>query len=180
MSPLMYKAVMLPYVLLSLLAVSGSVLADGKCINENTAIPFSTPSSDFTVHGDGTVTHNPTGLMWMQCSLGQSWDDNSCTGSPITLNWQNALQAAEGHSFGGYSDWRLPNKNELASILELRCWHPSINGAIFPNMQWGWFWSSSPHAYYSNYAWYVHFGSGAVGHNFKYNGCHVLLVRAGQ
>jgi len=34
----------------------------------NDAITASTPTSDFTLHGDGTATHVPTGLMWKRCA----------------------------------------------------------------------------------------------------------------
>lgn len=64
---------------------------------------------DFTLHDDGTVTHNKTGLMWMRCALGQNWNGATCTGSGQTYIWQAALQAAEGSSFAGHGDWRLPN-----------------------------------------------------------------------
>ncbi|WP_369074903.1 Lcl domain-containing protein, partial [Vibrio cholerae] len=43
------------------------------------------------------------------------------------------------------------------------------------------YWSSSPNAYYSNYAWDVGFGYGYVGYDDKnYYDFHVRLVRAGQ
>ncbi len=166
-------------VLLILLSANASAVS---CANENTAVPASTPAADFTVHNDGTVTHNSTGLMWMQCSLGQSWDGATCTGSASDYNWQNALAAGNGYSFAGYTDWRLPNKNELASIVEQRCHNPAINTAIFPATPSDWFWSSSPYAGASYSAWYVNFGNGYVGdvgkHNYDYY--RVRLVRAGQ
>src|SRR5690606_14572885 len=89
--------------------------AAATCRNDITA---STPDQDFTLHNDGTATHNSTGLMWMRCSLGQTWDGSTCTGAASSFAWQNALVAAQSHSFAGHSDWRLPNKNELASLVE--------------------------------------------------------------
>ncbi len=148
------------------------------CRNDITA---STPYKDFTLHNDGTVTHNSTGLMWMRCSLGQTWDGSTCTGAASTFTWQNALGAAQSHNFAGHSDWRLPNKNELASLVEQRCVSPAINSKIFPSTPTGGsFWSSSPYAGNSGNAWGVGFGGGAVyGYN-KVSDFQVRLVRAGQ
>ncbi len=148
------------------------------CRNDITA---STPDQDFTLHNDGTVTHNSTGLMWMRCSLGQTWDGSTCTGAASTFTWQNALGAAQSHNFAGHSDWRLPNKNELASLVEQRCVSPAINSKIFPSTPTGGsFWSSSPYANDSYGAWNVHFGYGYVFGSNKYDDLRVRLVRAGQ
>lgn len=62
--------------------------------------------NDFVDNGDGTITDNATGLMWMQ-------NDN---GSAIL--WENALNYAENLSYAGYSDWRLPDIKELQSIID--------------------------------------------------------------
>ena len=51
--------------------------AGDECVNENTAIPFSTPTSDFTLNPDGTATHHKTGLIWDRCVLGQTGADCS-------------------------------------------------------------------------------------------------------
>lgn len=165
--------------LVSLCFLSNAI-ANGSCTNENTAIPFSTPNSDFTIYDNGTVTHNTTGLMWMRCSIGQTWQGESCTGVASSFTWQQAL-AQNGTDYAGHSDWRVPNKNELASIVELRCYNPSINGVIFPNTPDSWFWSSSPYAHDSGYAWYVGFRYGYVsGSNKNDYGLRVRLVRARQ
>ncbi len=148
-----------------------------NCRNDITA---STPDQDFTLHNDGTVTHNSTGLMWMRCSLGQTWDGSTCAGAASTFNWQNALGAAQSHSFAGHSDWRLPNKNELESLVEQRCVSPTINTMVFPNTPSNWFWSSSPGAGFSNNAWSVGFDYGHVFDHGKDYDYRVRLVRAGQ
>ncbi|MBN8090624.1 DUF1566 domain-containing protein [Vibrio vulnificus] len=170
------------WVLLALL-LGGNAHASSLCANgnENTAITATTPSADFSDNGDGTVIHHTTGLIWQRCSLGQSWDGTDCTGAATTFTWQQALAAGAQHTLAGFSDWRLPNKNELASIVEYRCFYPAINSQMFPNMpSSGWYWSSSPNADNSNYAWYVHFNNGYVFHGNKDNYSHVRLVRAGQ
>ena len=63
------------------------------------------PSPRFTDNGDGTITDNMTGLMWEQDP-----DENAKT-------WADALTYAAGSALGGYSDWRVPNVLEMASLF---------------------------------------------------------------
>lgn len=185
----MKRLLMLPLLLLAVPA-QAAVTCDN---NVNPAVSETTPNAEFTDNGDGTVTHTKTGLMWMRCSLGQSWDLSTCNGTASTENWQAALQAAQdinsgasnddydsAAGFAGHTDWRLPNRKELRSIVEERCWSPAINAAPFPATPSGWFWSSSPSADYSNAAWGVYFVSGLVNAYAKGDGNYVRLVRAGQ
>ncbi len=152
------------------LLVSGQIQADlpGSTVcangNENTAIVATTPTADFIDNGDGTVTHEKTGLMWQRCSLGQSWDGTGCSNKASRFtSWQQTLRQAAQNDFAGRSDWRLPNRNELASIIEYRCWMPAINSQHFPNTPAGKYWSSSPVSP-SRFSvwWYVDFHSGIV------------------
>ena len=147
-----------------------------------------TPDSDFTVHNDGTVSHQKTGLMWKVCSEGQAWSGGACTGSVSTHTWDSALQiAATLNTSGGYpslpnyTDWRLPNLKELKSIVELRCYIPAINETVFPNTGNSFYWSSSPVAKYGSFnAWGVYFLDGNGSYNFRDNDGRVRLVRSGQ
>jgi len=136
-----------------------------------------TPDSRFTVYEDGTATHNTTGLMWMRCSLGQQWDGKTCTGKPTDYFWKDALQAAEKFEFAGHDDWRLPNKNELESIVEESCNSPAINVTVFPATPSAFYWSSSPYAGLAKGAWSVDFGYGAVNASDKDGSIFVRLVR---
>lgn len=166
-----------PLLIASLLLATAS--AQAKTCRDN--IPHSTPTSQFEIHNNGTVTHKTTGLMWQRCSLGQSWDGATCTGTASTHSWQNALDAAESNTFAGYADWRLPNIKELESLVESACHSPAINTAVFPDTPSRWFWSSSPYASYVYGAWHVLFDDGHVsGHLGKDYFSRVRLVRAGQ
>ncbi len=63
-------------------------------------------TNQFVDNGNGTITDNATGLMWMQ-------NDNGSD-----LLWKDALSYAENLTFAGYSDWRLPDVKELQSIVD--------------------------------------------------------------
>jgi len=133
--------------------------------------------SKFILNNDGTASDNTTGLMWMRCSLGQEWNGNTCSGTAAMLSWADGLKAAASHEFAGYSDWRLPNKNELESIVESGCFSPSINDVVFPATPLAFFWSSSPYAAISEGAWTVDFGYGTVIASVKSGAIHARLVR---
>lgn len=155
-----------------------------SCDNENTAAAATTPSAAFIDHADGTVTHDLTGLTWMRCSLGQSWDPDggTCTGIASEYSWLAAFAAAsELNATGGYAgqaDWRLPNKNELASVVEERCWTPAVNQAIFPATPSQYFWSSSPNQENDEAAWMVSFNFGEIVSSLKWAPAPVRLVRS--
>lgn len=152
------------------------------CANENTAIPFSTPTSDFTLNPDGTATHHKTGLIWDRCVVGQTGEDCS-GGSPNTTQWQGALQnvkAANLNNYKGHNDWRLPNVKELESIVETRCWDPSINTTVFPNTTTERVWSSTVFVASPTAAFAVIFGSGLVSPENKTSAAaDIRLVRGG-
>lgn len=139
----------------------------------------STPTSRFTVHDNGTVTDTQTGLLWQRCSLGQSWNGNTCSGDAATYTWQAALSAVQNDEFAGVRDWVLPNIKQLTSIVELACVSPAINTTVFPNTPNGSFWTSSPDASGFSVAWSVSFYSGGGNNGFEGYG-HVRLVRGGQ
>ncbi|MBK7001890.1 MAG: DUF1566 domain-containing protein [Rhodoferax sp.] len=142
--------------------------------------PASNPDSAYTDNGDGTVTHTPTGLIWKRCVEGQTWSGGTCTGSASSYTWPQALTLASTSSFAGKSDWRLPDYKELSSLVEECRFNPAINDAIFPNTPGSYFWSGSPYAYSSGYAWVVDFGYGYADGSLRYYGYAVRLVRGGQ
>ena len=131
------------------------------------------PSPRFTV-GTGVtmdcVTDNLTGLMWVR--------------SPSTTpdNWVNALTSANNLTRCGFSDWRLPNVNELESLMNSEVANPAtwLNTQGFNGIQAGSYWSSSSDASSVVDAWYVALNSGRVSATTKSGVDYVLPVRAGQ
>lgn len=143
--------------------------------------PAGNPDSVYIDHGDGTVTDMRTGLMWKQCAEGL--DGAGCeTGALQTFTWREALALADTSTFGGYTDWRLPNVKELFSLVEDCRWGPSINTNHFPNTPSEWFWSGSPqYADDTRKAWGVYFGDGHVSDWLRWQGYWLVrLVRGGQ
>jgi len=90
----------------------------------------------YTDNGNGTVTDNVTGLMWIK--------DPVAAGRSGTYTWEGALTACEGLTYAGFSDWRLPNVRELASIVYFgTSINPRVYTAYFVNTQAAGYWSST-------------------------------------
>jgi len=65
-------------------------------------------ANDFVDNGDATVTDRATGLMWQRSGSQRSLTIKRATSYIRKLNKSR---------FAGYSDWRLPSIDELASLL---------------------------------------------------------------
>ena len=139
-----------------------------------------TPDSRYTNNNDGTVTDKDTGLMWKRCSEGFTNNDCTAGAASITEDWQDALVAAEAAIFASHSDWRLPNRKELTSLVNRACSAPAINETLFPATLSEFYWASSPVAAHATNAWTVNFTSGFDGVIGKHIPGSVRLVRAGQ
>jgi len=59
-------------------------------------------------------------LVWMRCSLGQTWDGKICTSEAKKYTWLGALVVADTFNssggFGGYTDWVVPHIEDLSTI----------------------------------------------------------------
>ena len=161
--------------LVLLLGMTGLAEAENQRCSKT--IVASTPTRSFLSQKDGTAIQETTGLMWMRCALGQEWNGSICDGTAVALPWKEALKQAALQEFSGYKDWRLPNKNELESLIEERCVVPAVNAEVFPATPTKYFWTSSPYAGLATAAWSVDFGFGVVTATEKTGGIHVRLVR---
>lgn len=138
------------------------------------------PTADYnqTQNGGATVTHTKTGLTWMRCSVGQTWNGSTCQGTATALNWANALSNATNETnFGG--GWRVPNVTELRSIIETGCDLPAINITIFPATQGDRYWTSTTYTGSPASAWNAGFALGDGGNDAKSSTQLIRLVRNG-
>ena len=161
-----------------------------RLVSSSTAVAshFSDYSDNrYTDNGDGTISDAQTGLMWMQCSYGQTYDGADsdqdgiiCEGSPASGNWQQAFAWAADSNANpvyNYSDWRLPNIKELGSIVDFGSAKPAINQSIFPNTASGPYWSSTPSRANVHQTIYIGFQAGDYGPSDRISNLYLRLVR---
>lgn len=134
------------------------------------------PPSFYVDNNDGTVTDENTGLMWMR-GTGDVNEDGSLT-SADQVAWSSALAFCESLSYAGHGDWRLPDVNELQSLVKIDGYSPAID-PIFSCRSDDWYKSSSPYAGYSDYTWRVHFNYGVMSIYKKDEKDYVRCVRSG-
>ena len=73
-------------------------------------------------------------------------------------NWNDAIDFANNVTLCGYTDWRLPNVNELESIITIASDHYKYTWLLsngFYNVQNYGYWSSTSYANLTNAAWVV-------------------------
>ena len=122
---------------------------------------------------NGIVADSETGLMWQDNRIGKG-------------TWGNALSIKCNQSFGGYSDWRLPNYNELLSITDKsrEAGSPTIKSAFKDviydeSSSFNFYWTSTTHAIDSNHAWVIYFYNSRYNENPKRHTGYIRCVRGG-
>ncbi len=112
-----------------------------------------------------------TGLVWQKIS------DYS-----NRRNWYEALDYCSNLEIGGRKGWRLPTVDELETLVDsthnpaLPEGHPFTGNELSSR-----YWSSTPCANNTDFAWQVSFSSGHVSNGDKSNGSYyVRAVRSGQ
>jgi hypothetical protein len=136
------------------------------------------PNPRFIDNGDGTVTDNLTGLMWTK-------DANLVDISfSSQITWQRAMDYLKTINTGGHTDWRLPNVNELRSLIDCSQDSPALpESNPFINVVTGQFyWASDVYTGDPNNAWVSSLGTAGL---MDYVGManitiYVWPVRAGQ
>jgi len=139
-----------------------------------TAAGVTWPDPRFTENGDRTITDRLTGLVWT--------DDANPAGAP--LSWQAALdyiKSLNSRNHLGHGDWRLPNVNELASLVNGQAnlveW---LQAGGFHHLLVDYYWSSTTYASYAANAWSVGIYGGIVAGHDKADGFYVWPVRRGE
>ncbi len=102
------------------------------------------PNPRFTDNGDGTVTDNLTGLIWLKnaiCFGQREWDDALIACNNLS---SGSCGLTDGSSAG---DWRLPNVKELQSLIVFGESNPALpSGHPFTGVQSYYYWASTAYA----------------------------------
>ncbi|MCX7170413.1 MAG: DUF1566 domain-containing protein [Proteobacteria bacterium] len=80
----------------------------------------------------------------------------------------------------GFTDWRLPSRRELLTLVRPGAENPSIDTRYFPNTEEFGYWSSSTHDQNPDLAWSIYFTYGYPYAYGKQNDYRVRLVRGGK
>lgn len=174
-------------------------------------------AQSYVDNGDGTITDTNTGLVWEKKSDDGSIHDkdNGYTWSGPSYGTTNVLDGTvattflaelnAGGGFAGHTDWRLPNRHELSSLVNLQNVAPAVSAAFNTNCGSdlitagnpgctvttcsctvaGMHWTSSTFAHSNpgpqgQYAWAVAFYVGNVWEVDKFNSVPARAVRGGS
>ncbi len=136
------------------------------CVRGNGIFPPAQLTTEI-VNGDEIIIDSASGLIWQKNHVNSGG------------KWIDALSYCEKSTYAGYNDWKLPNKNELASLTKTRS-SSTVNESAtdFPELLYGY--SSSTN---------LHNNSSSLGFNFQVGTCSgdygktqvypVICVRAG-
>ncbi|MCX6051802.1 MAG: DUF1566 domain-containing protein [Campylobacterales bacterium] len=113
------------------------------------------------------VSDSVTGLEWQDDEIGK------------VKTWQSAIDRCENLTLDG-SGWRLPNINELKSILDKDRVNPAIANAFTQTDITYYYWSSTEYNGYEDGAWVVDFYDGSARSNYKGTTLFVRCVRTGE
>ncbi|MBT7331415.1 MAG: DUF1566 domain-containing protein [Oceanospirillaceae bacterium] len=110
--------------------------------------------------GNGLIADPLTGLTWFRCGAGQTWEDGVCQGAAMLLPFEEALTWAENAELAGNNDWRVPEIDEMTSLVETDCKSPSINTRVFSGIEPEVYWSSESNFWLRSMGWSLFFYRG--------------------
>ena len=91
----------------------------------------------------GTAKHLESGLVWYRCLAGERFDVDQCTGFPMMLNLEDAMDYAKSVAESSGKPWRLPTLKEMQTLRQTHCQNPAVNKALFPSATSSNHWTSS-------------------------------------
>lgn len=123
---------------------------------------------------NAVVVDTQTGLMWTR----------NASLSELPMTWNEALnyiKVINDSELYGYSDWKLPNRKELFSLMSHESMNPSLpRPHPFINVFTGYYWTSTSSARLPKQAWYIHLGGARVFLGIKDSSYMVWPVRLAE
>ena len=160
------------YVLSCLLTTTAPLSLYAACAPEN---------QQYENLQNGAIMDKTHNLMWMQCTLGTQRMGESCIGKETMLDWNTAMfRVGSVNSItkpAGFSDWQLPTKVELQTLVASDCYDPTIHETFFPGTLPSGYWSSTEYPNYKEGAYLVFFLDGGTYLSNKQSEWYIRLVR---
>jgi len=94
------------------------------------------------------VIDSKTGLIWSDKAQDST-----------TRTWKDSITYCEDLEISFYKDWRMPNYNELYSLVDLDKVETKIDDS-FVNKTQEKYWTSTTHVFYSSSVWAISFANG--------------------
>lgn len=141
---------------------------------------FSTHQTDgrYQRMSNGLAQDPLSGLTWYRCGAGQTWLNGQCQGNALLLPFEDAKAWAADLELGGFDDWRVPETDDMTTLVEADCKSPSINTRVFAGIEPEVYWSSETNFWMRSMAWSFFFYRG---HYFskqaKVDSFRFMLVR---
>ncbi|MGB0716534.1 MAG: DUF1566 domain-containing protein [Phycisphaerae bacterium] len=160
-------------------AATGQIesFADGD--DGSSQVGISLSGARFVENGDGTVTDELTGLMWLRdagCQGSGSWEQ--AIAAATSFNRNRKVASCEGYS-AVHTDWRVPNRRELMTLVDFSQ-HEPVLPADHPFVgvdTVGGFWTSTSFAANADLAWFVDMATGSIEDDAKGSRRNIWLVR---
>jgi uncharacterized caspase-like protein len=111
----------------------------------------------------GTVTDSSTGLMWQKKTDG------------VQRKWDDAKKYCRNLNYGGFSDWKLPSRDELEMGFKVKHLFDPFKRQDWDSL----YWSSTNDVLLTTHSLRMHFSSAEVSSNTKAGNNYVRCVRGG-
>jgi len=104
------------------------------------------------------------------------WQDNNDV-SFYTKNWNDAINYCENLDRATFTDWRLPNINELYTIVDFTKLSAPVTFEEFLKSSSGSYWTSTTYISEPSKAWSINFANGSSNYDAKTLLKYVRCVR---
>lgn len=109
------------------------------------------------------LTNEPYyGANWETYWIGNPWLESGLSlTTPAQCTWIDYIEMCNSLSYGGFTDWRMPNLFEMQLLLNYDTYNSMIDPAYATNLQ-GYYWTSTAYAAYPGNAWKVSMYDGSL------------------
>jgi hypothetical protein len=149
------------------------------------AVPGATPPNS-------EVRDKVTGLVWQRCPSGLTWNGTKCAGeTQIAMTWGQVPAYINSNvaptTANPRTNWRLPTRDELQSLVDSSCISPALNTRWFPERPTNntisyVYWTSTllNNPSYPGFVWTVSFDKGESTGMVDYTSLSTRFVRSGN